>query len=313
MRSPNGRKGWSLSNRGLPPPDAALPPLDWIRLATGVLQNGGVDAPRACAESLLAHALNADRTALYRLPREPLAPEAARAFLAALTRRLRHEPLQHIIGRTEFWSQTIRCDKRALVPRPETELAVEAALDCIRGVAEPVAADIGTGTGCVAMAIALERPDARVYAGDISPDALDLARENLRRANLADRVTVLQGDLAQPFMDAALAGHVHVVVCNPPYVANDEIPTLQAEVRDFDPRLALAGGADGLDFYRRLFIEAAPLLAVDGGMVLELGDGQAESVRDLARTRRVAGNRNDSRRRGHRARVRRAKGRQWIV
>lgn len=257
-------------------------PLELVRGAAKALQLAGVDAPRRCAEKLLAHVLCADRAALYRNP-APVPPAATGQFHALVARRVNREPLQHLLGETEFWSLTIRCDRRALIPRPETELCVRAALDFLRGLQRPVVCDIGTGSGCIAVALAHERPDARVFASDISPEALALAAENLRRHGLQGRVTLLAGDLAQPFFDAPLALQADLVVCNPPYVAVEEIPTLQPEVRNHDPHPALCAGQDGLLFYRRLLAEFPPLLKRNGGLVIELGDGQAEAVCRLAR------------------------------
>jgi len=257
-------------------------PLQLIRRAAQKLAAAGIEAPRLTAERLLAHLLDTDRSSLYRDAR-PLPGATVAEFTRLVARRCRHEPLQHLVGKTEFWSLTILCDKRALIPRPETELSVRAALDFIADIPAPVVYDVATGTGCIAIALARERPDARIFASDISTDALELAAENLRLHGLLNRVRLLHGDLGQAFFETTLAPPADLVVCNPPYVAEAEIPTLQPEVRDHDPHPALCAGQDGLLFHRRLVRELPPLLKRNGGLVLELGDGQARDVCVLAR------------------------------
>ena len=282
MRSPNAKRDWSLDEKAEPGHLKASSPLQLIRRAAHRLRSAGIEAPQLTAERLLAHLLETERSSLYRDPR-PLSPLTTAKFAEFVARRCRREPLQHLVGKTEFWSLTILCDERALIPRPETELCVRAALDFIADVATPVVYDVATGTGCVAIALAHERPDARIFASDISADALALAGENLRLHGLQKQIRLLQGDLGQAFPETTLASPADLVVCNPPYVAEAEIPTLQPEVRDHDPHPALCAGPDGLLFYRRLLREFPSLLRRNGGLVLELGEGQARDVCDLAR------------------------------
>jgi len=256
-------------------------PLDLVRVTTGFFERHGVDAPRLCAERLLAHVLGCQRIDLYTRFERPVPVEALDRFRGLVRRRASREPIQHLVGETEFWSLPLRCDGRAFVPRPETELLVDATLEMAQGRENSVIADVGTGTGCLAIAVAVEVKDARVVASDVAADALELAAENLEAHELAARVTLLQGDLAAPFLDRGMAGAFDVVLCNPPYVPEPEIVRLQPEVRDYDPRIALAGGADGLEVIRRLLEEIPPLLQPDGCLIFELGEGQAGAAREM--------------------------------
>lgn len=234
------------------------------------------------------HALACDRAALYRESDRPVPVEAARRFRSLVERRARREPLQHLLGWTEFWSLRIACSPAALIPRPETELCVAAALERLTGLHAPRIADVGTGTGCIAAALALERTDAAIFATDVCPDALALAAQNVRAHGVADRVRLLQGDLFAPIIEAGLAGALDLVVCNPPYVAEDEFPALQSEVREYDPRRALDGGPDGLRIIRRVVAEAPTLLKPAGALILELGEGQAAAAQSLAESAGLA-------------------------
>ena len=253
-----------------------------LRAGEARLKAAGADAPGLCCEMLLAHALGCDRAALFRRPEEAVSDEEAVRFERLLSRRAAREPVQQIVGCTEFWSLRILCDSRALIPRPETELLVEAALGLLKGAPLPFIADIGTGTGCIAIALATELRGARICASDLSRDALALAAQNLAEHGLARRVRLFEGDLARPFLEQGLEARFDAVVCNPPYIAEREIAFLQPEVRDHDPRLALDGGPDGLRFIRRLLAEAPALLKPEGHLILEAAEGQAGRIRALA-------------------------------
>ena len=240
-----------------------------------------MDAPRLATEKLLAHVLGCERIDLYTRFEQALPPDAIGRFRDLVRRRAAREPIQHLIGGTEFWSLAIQCDARALVPRPETELVVRAVLDAAHDRTGPAVADIGTGTGCIAVAVAKELPEASVVASDVSADALVLAAENLKANDLAERVRLIEGDLAQPFLAEGLEGCFDIVASNPPYVTDADLETLDPEVRDHDPRLALAGGEDGLDVIRRLSEETPSLLKENGFLIMEIGHDQAGPVRDL--------------------------------
>lgn len=257
-------------------------PLDLIQVTASFLEKQNIDSPRLAAESLLAHALGWQRIDLYTRFETDLPDESVGAFRELVKRRRDREPLQYILGRTEFRSLAFVCDARVLAPRPETEQVVELALARVQGLEAPMIADIGTGSGCIAVSLAKELPNARVVATDISLPALEVALANVESHGLTDRVRLLEGDLAQPLLAEGLGGRLDLVVSNPPYVASDEFETLQPEVRDYEPRVALDGGTDGLDVYRRLFKEVVSLLRCGGAAVVEMPDRRSSQVRALA-------------------------------
>jgi release factor glutamine methyltransferase len=202
-----------------------------------------------------------------------------------LARRAGREPLQYLLGTQEFCGLEFEVEPSVLIPRPETELLVEACVRCagIHPAAgrRPVVADVGTGSGCIAVSLARRLPPAVLYATDRSAEALRVAGRNAERHGVAAQVTFLEGDLLEPLRASGLFGLVDVVVSNPPYIAEREWEALQPEVRLFEPRVALAGGEDGLAVYRRLVRESAEALGAGGWLVMEVGQGQAESVRRL--------------------------------
>jgi release factor glutamine methyltransferase len=246
-----------------------------LDLGAAALGEAGVEGGRVDAEWLLAEALGIARGRLGLHGQQPVEPLAAARYVQALRRRIGREPLQHIVGTQAFRDLTLRVSGDALVPRPETELLAGWALELLPPANAPLAIDAGTGSGCVACALACERPDVRVLALDVSPSAVALARDNVAALGLAGRVTVEVSDLF-----AALGPvRADLIVSNPPYLPSEVIPTLAPEVSRHDPRLALDGGPDGLAVIRRL-VEAAPRWLVPGGwLVLETGgDEQARDV-----------------------------------
>ncbi|HXG02646.1 MAG TPA: peptide chain release factor N(5)-glutamine methyltransferase [Candidatus Binatia bacterium] len=259
------------------------------------LAAAGVSTPRADAEWLLAGLLGCGRSALTARLGDRLPSPVSSAYAAALERRCRREPLQRILGWEEFRGLRLRVTADVLIPRPETEVLVEAALGLLpsRGGARVV--DVGTGSGCVACAIAWERPACRVLGVDRSPAALAVARANVAALGLADRVGLVCADL----LEAVGADGVDLVVANPPYLPTHLLASLPPEVRDHEPRLALDGGPDGLDLIRRLLAGAARVLRPGGGLALETAGGdQAQAVarsleqagfRDVALTSDLAG------------------------
>jgi release factor glutamine methyltransferase len=256
--------------------------LEVIQRSTDYLTRKGVESPRLQVELLLAHQLKVPRLSLYLNFDRPLTPPDLDALRALVTRRGEFVPLQHLVGSTSFCGLEIGVGPEVLIPRPETELLAQHALDWLHAGAgtlpEPVVLDYGTGSGCLAVRIASAHPGARVHALDVSPSALERARDNARRHQLDSRVSFHESDGLR-----ALPGDLRfdAVVSNPPYIPSAEIAQLQPEVRDHDPRLALDGGADGLDHYRRLAAEVPPVLKPGGRLFLELGDGQAPAVRAL--------------------------------
>jgi release factor glutamine methyltransferase len=243
------------------------------------LQRGGVPEPAASAGVLLSELLGVkrDELILYDLP---LTEEQAVRYEAWISRRLRREPVQRILGYAYFRGLILDLNDETLIPRPDTESVVEAALERVDERGQPCqVVDLGTGSGAIAISIAQERQLCEVHATDTSTVALEIARRNAARATA--RVTFLRADVASGL--EFLENGVDLLVSNPPYVETGEIPNLAPEVRDWDPTFALDGGADGLAYYRRIFAEAPPLLRDEADVVLEVGDGQAEAVLDLGR------------------------------
>jgi release factor glutamine methyltransferase len=217
--------------------------------------------------------------------RDPAPADLAARLAPLVARRARHEPVAYITGRREFYGRPFLVTPDVLIPRPETELVVEEALTCLHagppGAGRVDLLDVGTGSGCLAVTLALEWPPAHVTATDVSPAALDVARQNARRFGVADRVAFRQGPMA-----AGLSGRVDLVVANPPYVPDGDLPGLSADVADYEPPGALFAGPDGLDVIRGLVPEAARLLAPGGWLVLEIGQGQEPAVRRLVNAAR---------------------------
>jgi release factor glutamine methyltransferase len=236
-----------------------------------------VDAPRLTAEVLLAHVLKTTRVRLYVDLDRPLDKAELTAFRALIERRMAGEPTQYLTGVREFYNRPFKVDPRVLIPRPETELLVEAALHRLPRDAPGTALDVCTGSGCIAISLAAERPQATVLATDLSPDACALARENAQALGVADRVTVLHGDLYAPLPSEA---RFDVVVSNPPYIASGEIPTLSAEVRR-EPHLALDGGPDGLVLIRKVIEGARRVLKPGGLLAMEIGETQGAALKAL--------------------------------
>jgi release factor glutamine methyltransferase len=276
----------------VPAPSAPTPArwtiMDVIRWTTERFEGRGLDSPRLDAELLTAHALGLPRVQLYVQFDRPLLPDELAAIRELVKRRQAGESVAYIIGKKEFYGLELAVDRRVLVPRPDTETLVDESLARIGRAAPAEAvegertriADVGTGSGAVAVALAKLRPDAEVLAVDVSPDALAVARANAERHGAA--VTFLEGDLGAP-----LAAHapLQLVAANLPYIATADLEGLSPEVRA-EPRLALDGGADGLALVRRLVAEAPALLAPGGALALEVGAGQA---REAARVLEAAG------------------------
>ncbi len=240
-------------------------------------QKHGIDSPRLTAEVLLSHALSTTRVRLYTDLDRPLDERERATFRKLIERRVFGEPTAYLTGEREFYGRPFRVDDRVLVPRPETELLVEAVLRELPKDAPSRALDVCTGSGCIAVTIAAERPLASVWAIDVSEGACAVARENAERHGVAGRVTVRQGDLFQPLPPDA---RFDVVMSNPPYVASEEIGRLSREVQR-EPLAALDGGPDGLDVVRRLVAGAQAHLRAGGLLALEIGEGQGGAAREL--------------------------------
>jgi release factor glutamine methyltransferase len=244
------------------------------------LRAAGIEGPRLEARLLLGHATGLSAEELLRDPRRPVPPEAAARFAELLRRRLDREPVAHLLGEREFWSLRFAVSPATLVPRPDSETLIDAAIEAFPDRAAVRAIlDLGTGTGCLLLAALTEFPAATGLGLDRAGAAAALAAANARRLGLAGRARFVVGDWAAP-----LAGRFDLVLCNPPYIESDSIPSLAPEVARHEPASALDGGRDGLDAYRAVLAALPGLLAPAGGRaVLELGRGQRGAVEALAR------------------------------
>ena len=248
--------------------------------ALGELKRAGIDAPALTADLLTGFALGWDRVRILSHPEQEI-DDAARELVRDLVRRRAGgEPLQYLTGEQEFYGLAFRVTPAVLVPRPETEFLVEQAIALMRRRASAGVrfADIGTGSGCIAVSVARHVPGALGWAVDISAAALAVARENARRHGVADRIRFVRSDFLACFPEKPC---VDFVLCNPPYVALDDYDSLPPEVKNHEPHEALFGGPTGMDPVRRLVPEAAARLAAGGSLLLEAGAGQAEEIARL--------------------------------
>ncbi len=246
--------------------------------ATTHLANRGVESPQLDAELLLAHVLGVNRAAILARPEQRLTPKQLTQYRELTARRGNREPLAYITGHREFFGLNLVVDHRVLIPRPETELLVERALAIAKCMASPIQiADVGAGSGAIAVSLAAHLTRATVYALDDSEDALEVVAENARRQYVAGRVRCVQSDLL-----SALPNPVDLIAANLPYVTTEEWEQLAPEIRDHEPRSALDGGTDGLALVGRLLATAGPSLRPGGAMLLEIGAGQGVAATNLA-------------------------------
>lgn len=286
--------------------------LDWTRQ---FFESRGIDEPRLEAELLLAHALGVERIQLYVQHSRVVADPELSAFRDLVRRRAARLPTQYLLGEAHFRHLVLKVTPAVLIPRPETELLVDEALAVLRprrtpaweyregefvdrrdeaagelvdtgsarGVPEPRVLDLCTGSGCVALAVATECAAARVTATDVSAEALAVARENVERCECGERVTLLEGDLFAALATLPAAERTFdLITANPPYINDADLATLMPEVRDHEPRVALAAGPDGMRLIDRILAEAAPHLAAGGHLLMEIGHDQADRVRQRA-------------------------------
>ncbi len=270
--------------------------LAWIADA---LTKKGVESPRLCAELLVSHVIGCDRLRLYMDPDRPAAPLERENLRSLVARALDHEPVQYLVGEAWFFALAFKVDRRVLIPRPSSETIVEEVLQHARsegGVGGArgegvLLADIGTGSGCLAVALLSRLTGARGIATDLSADALALAGENARRHGVADRMDLVEGDLLDALRAHPIArarASLHYLVSNPPYIPDAEWPGVPPNVRLHEPEAALRGGGDGLDFVRRLLAEGPWFLRPRGLLLVEIAEsthaealGLAESSPDL--------------------------------
>ena len=251
--------------------------LEILRKTEAYFAAKGIESPKVEAEWLMAHVLGCRRLELYLQFDRPMTEVQLDALRPLVARRGRREPLAYLLGTSEFAGLTLTCDRRALIPRPETEELVDLVAERMKGRAALAILDLGTGTGAIALALAKALPTAAVTAVDASAQALALARENAEANGLADRVTFADGDWF-----AGVSGPFDAVVSNPPYLTEAEFASAQPEVREFEPRGALVSGVDGLDALRRVVTEAPRFLNTGGFLALETGIAQHAALADLA-------------------------------
>ena len=251
-----------------------------LREAAGSMRGAGIPEPMFEAELLMAEALGMNRAGVIARLKDIPDAEAFDRFHKSVTRRANREPLQYITGRQEFYGLTFHVGPGVLVPRPETEIIIEEGLAFLKETGGRMVADIGTGSGCIAISLAAGLPEAVIYAIDSSDVALAIAAENAEHNGVAGRVRFLRGDLFGPLVEAGFAGDLDLIVSNPPYIPSVDIPGLQAEVA-FEPLQALDGGPDGLDIVREIIRLVPEYLKPGGGLLIETGFGQADAVRDI--------------------------------
>lgn len=274
--------------------------LNWI---TAYFTEKGLDAPRLSAELLLTHVLSLKRIELYTQFDKPVDQQQLHALHALTKRAGQNEPVAYLTGKTEFYSIELDITPDCLIPRPETELLVERAIEFLRrriaegpvmqsalregqacdasGAATQFVCDLCTGSGCIAVAIAKNHPGARIIATDISNAALEVAAKNLGKHRLRDRITLLHGDLFDPLIRQLDTAEFDLIVCNPPYVSAGEFEALGKNVKDYEPKIALFAGADGLDVYRRIIEKVDTFLKPDAALMLEIGYAQGHAVKEL--------------------------------
>ncbi len=241
--------------------------------ATEQLETAGVDAPRLTAEVILAHVLDVTRTQLLTRLDRIAEPVQLDRFQHELERVLQDEPLAYVVGHREFYDLDLITDRRALIPRPETECLIEYALTRLADQPAPFIADIGTGCGAIAVTLAKHLPRARVIATDLSPEAVELARENARRHGVADRIDFRVGNLLEPVSES-----FDLLVANLPYIDDKDWPFLQKTIRGHEPKMAFLGGPDGLDLMRAMLRDAPRVVKTGGLILLEIGAYQGDDV-----------------------------------
>jgi release factor glutamine methyltransferase len=255
--------------------------LETLNWANDYLRDYGIENPRLNAELLLACSMGLSREELYVHLHGKIKERGRRVFKGLIRRRVSGEPLQYILGHQEFWSIDLQVDSRVLIPRPETELLVEEGLSILAKFSSkkvPSVLELGTGSGAIAISLAREARLIFLIATDLSEDALMVANENAKRAGICDKIRFVKGDLLGPFHSGET---FDLILSNPPYLSDPEMAGLAREVKDYEPILALSGGEDGLEFYRKLISQAPSYLKREGWFLLEVGINQAGSVSEM--------------------------------
>ncbi|NLM24980.1 MAG: peptide chain release factor N(5)-glutamine methyltransferase [Firmicutes bacterium] len=253
--------------------------LELLNLGSGYLEQQGCPTPRLDAEVLLCHVLNMDRVQLYVNFDRPLEVSEIDQYRYLIGWRGRRVPVSYLLGKREFYSKEFKVTRDVLIPRPETEILVEQAIKLVQPFIMPRVIDLGTGSGVIAVSLALQISEIQVLAADISSQALAVAQENATLLGVEEKITFLQSDLFQKIPN----DKYHLICSNPPYIPTKDLSTLEPEVR-LEPKIALDGGIDGLDFYRRIIAQAPEYLISGGHLVLEIGWDQGAKVIELGRT-----------------------------
>jgi release factor glutamine methyltransferase len=252
-----------------------------LALGAEQLKEAGIADSRWDSEVLLMHAMGIQRARLYAHMDDAVASDIQGIFLDMIQRRATCMPVQYITGHQEFMGMEFYVAPGVLIPRPETEHVVETALSLAKDQPVLQLVDLGIGSGAIAISIARYHPGAKIYGVDISADALTIAHKNIHRYQLEGRITTVHGDLWEALTCSGMNGRVDGIVSNPPYIADKEMDMLEQQVKDYEPLTALSGGADGLDFYRRILDGLDRFLAPQGWIVLEVGAGQGVAVKHL--------------------------------
>lgn len=253
--------------------------LNWV---TEYLAQKSIGSPRLSAEILLGHVMEMPRIELYTQFDKSVSKEQLDQLHDLVKRAGQHEPVAYLTGKTEFYSLELNVTRDCMIPRPETELLVQRAIEFLRTrTGAQFVCDLCTGSGCIAVAIARNFPDARIIATDISAAALVVAAENVEKHQLKDRVTLLCGDLFEPIVPQLDVEKFDLIVCNPPYVSATEYEKLDRNVKDYEPKLALFAGVNGLDIYRRIVEKADQFLKPHAALMLEIGYAQASAIKEL--------------------------------
>lgn len=255
--------------------------LDWMN---SHLEKKGVDSPRVVAEMLLSHVIGCERMRLYMEVGRLASTDELATLRGLVERAAKHEPAQYLIGHAWFYSKQFKVDERVLIPRPSTETLIEHIMQWMKtssGHATPVIADVGTGSGIIAITLALQLSESHIIATDISADALEVAKQNAQSHNAADRIEFQLGKDLEPLKERMGKGDFDIICSNPPYISDNEWEDVESNVRDFEPTNALRAGKDGLDVIKQLIANAADLLKPQGQLVIEIADSQRDAVLKL--------------------------------
>ncbi len=241
------------------------------------LTKSGIENPGLEVSLLLSKTLSINPSDIYSNPEREIKPYKAEEFNSLLERRIAREPIAYILGEKEFYSRSFIVTPNVLIPRPETEILVDETITIVSDISSPSIIDIGTGSGCIAVTVGCECENVRVFASDISLEALMIAMENTKRYDVLQRVSFICSDYLTSFKDKSF----DIVLSNPPYIGESDFLRIERDVRDFEPKLSLFGGEDGLDSIRKIVSQAKRVLKNDGWCILEIGAGQSERVLEI--------------------------------